>query len=316
MDWQLILSVSLTTAFGPQAVVLRAGRHRPQPPLRLHRPRQLRPGRLRRRRRLHASPWASTPSACRSGSACSSSLVTASVLALILGVPDAAAARRLPRHRHDRGRRDHPAASLRAARFRDDDRRRGRHPELRRRLLRPQPVLRRHVRARHPRHRHRRRRTRANQIWVLLVGWTIVALACLLVYLLVRSPWGRVAEGDPRGRGRRAQPRQERLRLQAAVARRRRRDRRHRRHASSPSARQSVVPDSLGTALTFFAYVALVLGGAARVLGPGARRRSSSSSSARSSTSPSAQAIEADHINFLVGQRGRHRPAASSSASA
>ena len=32
--------------------------------------------------------------------------------------------------------------------------------------------------------------------------------------------------------------------------------------------RQSVVPDSLGTALTFFAYVALVLGGAARVLGP------------------------------------------------
>ena len=32
--------------------------------------------------------------------------------------------------------------------------------------------------------------------------------------------------------------------------------------------RQSVVPDSLATSLTFFAYVALVLGGAARVLGP------------------------------------------------
>ena len=29
-----------------------------------------------------------------------------------------------------------------------------------------------------------------------------------------------------------------------------------------------MVPDSLGTTLTFFAYVALVLGGAARVLGP------------------------------------------------
>ena len=73
-------------------------------------------------------------------------------------------------------------------------------------------------------------------------------------------------------------------------------------------AAQSVVPDSLGTALTFFAYTALILGGAAR---SSARcsGRSSSSSSARSPTWRSARRSTADYINFLVGQRGRHRPA-------
>jgi len=32
----------------------------------------------------------------------------------------------------------------------------------------------------------------ASQMWVLLVGWSLVGLACLFVHLLVRSPWGRV----------------------------------------------------------------------------------------------------------------------------
>src|SRR4030095_9399919 len=30
------------------------------------------------------------------------------------------------------------------------------------------------------------------ELWVGLVGWTIVALSCVLVFLLMRSPWGRV----------------------------------------------------------------------------------------------------------------------------
>ena len=64
--------------------------------------------------------------------------------------------------------------------------------------------------------------------------------------------------------------------------------------------RQSVVPDSLGTALTFFAYVALVLGGAARVLGPVLGLDRLLVRDRRSSTSRSAQAIDADHITFLV----------------
>ncbi len=32
-------------------------------------------------------------------------------------------------------------------------------------------------------------------IWVLTVGWIVVALACVVVFLLMRSPWGRVLKG-------------------------------------------------------------------------------------------------------------------------
>lgn len=107
----------------------------------------------------------------------------------------------------------------------------------------------------------------ANQSWVLLVGWSTVALACLFVYLLVRSPWGRVLkairedEDAVRSLGKNVYV----YKLQSlaiggvigAIG-----------GVLFAVGRQSVVPDSLGTALTFFAYVALVLGGAARVLGP------------------------------------------------
>lgn len=107
----------------------------------------------------------------------------------------------------------------------------------------------------------------ASQMWVLLVGWSLVALACLLVYLLVRSPWGRVLkairedEDVVRSLGKNVYA----YKLQSlalggiigAVG-----------GVVFALSRQSVVPDSLGTALTFFAYVVLVLGGAARVFGP------------------------------------------------
>ncbi len=107
----------------------------------------------------------------------------------------------------------------------------------------------------------------ANQLWVLLVGWGTVALACLFVYLLVRSPWGRVIkairedEDAVRSLGKNVYS----YKLQSlaiggiigAIG-----------GIIFAISRQSVVPDSLGTVLTFFAYVALVLGGAARVFGP------------------------------------------------
>src|SRR5215207_617806 len=32
------------------------------------------------------------------------------------------------------------------------------------------------------------------ELWVVLVGWILVALGCLLVFLLMRSPWGRVVK--------------------------------------------------------------------------------------------------------------------------
>src|SRR5687767_11872774 len=31
-----------------------------------------------------------------------------------------------------------------------------------------------------------------SQMWILTVGWILVGLSCLVVYLLMRSPWGRV----------------------------------------------------------------------------------------------------------------------------
>ncbi len=138
----------------------------------------------------------------------------------------------------------------------------------------------------------------ASQAWVLIVGWLLVALACALVYLLVRSPWGRVVkairedEDAVRSLGKNVYV----YKLQAlvlggiiggvggvvfAVS------------------RQSVVPDSLGTALTFFAYVALVLGGAARVFGPVIGSIVFFFVSAFVDVTLR-QAISAGHISFLV----------------
>jgi len=138
----------------------------------------------------------------------------------------------------------------------------------------------------------------ANDLWLLTVGWLTVALACLVVYLLMRSPWGRVLkairedEEAVRSLGKNVYV----YKLQSlaiggvigAIG-----------GVLFAVARQSVVPDSLGTLLTFFAYVALVLGGAARVLGPvlGAIvfffLQQFVSSSLR-------QAVSAGHVDFLV----------------
>ncbi len=139
----------------------------------------------------------------------------------------------------------------------------------------------------------------ASDMWVLTVGWSLVGLACLLVFLLMRSPWGRVVkairedEDAVRSLGKNVYL----YKLQAlalggvigAVG-----------GMMFAIDRQSVVPDSLGTQLTFFFYTALILGGAARVFGPvlGAVvftfLRAFADVALR-------QAIAADHINFLVG---------------
>ena len=87
MDWHAIFSQSLQQGLGPVAAVLLPRRHRPQRALRLHRPAQLRPGRLHGGRRLRASRPSSRPGACRSGSASLVGLLAAVVLALLLGVP-------------------------------------------------------------------------------------------------------------------------------------------------------------------------------------------------------------------------------------
>ncbi len=103
--------------------------------------------------------------------------------------------------------------------------------------------------------------------WVLLVGWTLVGLATLLVALLVHSPWGRVLrairedEDAARSLGKNVYG----YKLQSLVV------------GGVIGAlggivfalgTQSVQPDNYGTPLTFFAYAALILGGTARVFGP------------------------------------------------
>ncbi|MEJ5915529.1 branched-chain amino acid ABC transporter permease [Pseudokineococcus sp. 1T1Z-3] len=103
--------------------------------------------------------------------------------------------------------------------------------------------------------------------WILVVGWALVALSCVLVYLLMRSPWGRVLRGirededAVRSLGKNVYA----YKMQAlviggvigALA-----------GFTFGVGRASVQPDLYGTELTFFVYTVLLLGGAARVLGP------------------------------------------------
>lgn len=103
--------------------------------------------------------------------------------------------------------------------------------------------------------------------WILLVGWTLVALTCLLTWGLMRSPWGRVLKGirededAVRALGKNAYG----YKMQAlviggligALA-----------GFVGALASGSVQADLYGTPLTFFTYTVLLLGGAARVFGP------------------------------------------------
>jgi neutral amino acid transport system permease protein len=105
------------------------------------------------------------------------------------------------------------------------------------------------------------------ELWVGLVGWTIVALSCVLVFLLMRSPWGRVVksvredEDAVRSLGKNVYV----YKMQALVL------------GGVFGAlggmvyavgTGSAIPDQYQNANTFLAYAALILGGAARVLGP------------------------------------------------
>jgi branched-chain amino acid transport system permease protein len=103
--------------------------------------------------------------------------------------------------------------------------------------------------------------------WVTTVGWILVALCCLLVWALMRSPWGRVLksiredEDAVRSLGKNVFA----FKMQAlvlgglfgALA------------GFMVALQQSAInPDNFSTDVTFFAYAVLILGGAARVLGP------------------------------------------------
>jgi len=104
-------------------------------------------------------------------------------------------------------------------------------------------------------------------LWVLTVGWALVALSCLLVFLLMRSPWGRVLkairedEDAVRSLGKNVYS----YKMQSLII-----------GGLLGSlggfilalGRSAVQPDIFGTETTFFAYTVLILGGAARVASP------------------------------------------------
>ena len=105
------------------------------------------------------------------------------------------------------------------------------------------------------------------QMWVLTVGWILVGLSCLVVYLLMRSPWGRVIkairedEDAVRSLGKNVYA----YKMQSLII------------GGVLGClggfiyglgQNSIQPDIFGTDTTFFAYTILILGGAARVAGP------------------------------------------------
>lgn len=106
----------------------------------------------------------------------------------------------------------------------------------------------------------------SNSWWVRIVGWAVVALACLLVWLLMRSPWGRVLKGirededAVRSLGKNVYS----YKMQSlvlggvigAVA------------GIIYVLPRAVQPDSMGRPMTFFVWTILLLGGAATVFGP------------------------------------------------
>jgi ABC-type branched-subunit amino acid transport system permease subunit len=108
---------------------------------------------------------------------------------------------------------------------------------------------------------------RPYDFWVLLVGWVLAALCCLLVWALMRSPWGRVLKGirededAVRSLGKNVYAyKMQSLMIGGLIGG----------VAGIVSAVQhsAINPSFFATDTTFFAYTVLLVGGAARVLGP------------------------------------------------
>ncbi|HEX4812459.1 MAG TPA: branched-chain amino acid ABC transporter permease [Nonomuraea sp.] len=105
------------------------------------------------------------------------------------------------------------------------------------------------------------------QLWVMLVGWVLIALCCGIVYLLMKSPWGRVLkairedEDAVRSLGKNVfSYKMQSLILGGVIG--------CLGGFVYGLAAGSVQPDIFGTETTFYLYTMVILGGAARVLGP------------------------------------------------
>jgi ABC-type branched-subunit amino acid transport system permease subunit len=106
-----------------------------------------------------------------------------------------------------------------------------------------------------------------NDLWVMVVGWVLVILTCILVWALMSSPWGRILkairedEDAVRSLGKNVYG----YKMQALIL-----------GGLLGSlggfigalGLASVQPDSYNTDFTFIAFTMLILGGAARVMSP------------------------------------------------
>ena len=103
--------------------------------------------------------------------------------------------------------------------------------------------------------------------WVLTVGWVLVILLSVMMYLLMHSPWGRVIksiredEDAARSLGKNVYfYKMQSLILGGVIG--------GIAGFMTSMSNQVVQPDSYSTAVTFYAYVVLILGGTARIFGP------------------------------------------------
>jgi branched-chain amino acid transport system permease protein len=108
---------------------------------------------------------------------------------------------------------------------------------------------------------------RADDLWVMLVGWTVVGLCLLLTWQLMRSPWGRVLkairedEDAARALGKNAYSyKLQALALGGVIGG----------LAGMLQAidKQSVQPDTYNPVITFMIWTVLIIGGAGRVWSP------------------------------------------------
>ncbi|NYF96692.1 branched-chain amino acid ABC transporter permease [Janibacter cremeus] len=104
-------------------------------------------------------------------------------------------------------------------------------------------------------------------MWVMTVTWGLVALGCIMVKLLISSPWGRVLrsvredELAARSLGKSAYSfKLQSLVLGGAIG--------GLAGVLMAISAQSVQPDSYDPKVTFYLYTIVILGGASRVMGP------------------------------------------------
>jgi branched-chain amino acid transport system permease protein len=102
--------------------------------------------------------------------------------------------------------------------------------------------------------------------WLIIVAWVVVIVIAVLVFLLVRSPWGRVIRGiredqdAARSLGKNVQVyKMQSLIIGGVIGAL---------GGGIYALSASVQPDSFGRTTTFLLYTCLILGGAATVFGP------------------------------------------------